>query len=411
MRKILLFCLAISACTMEIQAKKLKIGAYRAVLVLNETTPILLPFNFDLSYENKKPRILIRNAEEKIVVEDILQKKDSLIIRMPVFDTEFRCKVKGDVWEGVWINRYRKEKNTLTFKAYFNQEHRFETQQKYNSESVEGRWEVQFYGQNGVATKAIGIFHHVEQSAFVWGTFLTETGDYRYLEGVLNGKTLQLSCFDGSHAFLFEAQLHENNRLEGSFYSGSHWVEKWSGIKNDSATLRNPDEITYVKNKEQGIVFRFQDTDGNWHSSSDSVLKNKVMIIQLMGSWCPNCMDESRYLKQVYEKYHTAGLEILAFAFEKTNDPEKSRMQVERMKNRLNLPYPILLTLKTGKVNASETFAFLNEVLAFPTTLFLDRSHNIVKIHTGFNGPATGTAYTDFVAKTEELLERLLFEK
>lgn len=411
MRRLTLLFVLLSWINMEAKTTKLKTGTYRAELLLDANNNTLLPFNFDLSYENKKPRIIFRNAEEKIVVDEIRQYKDSIFIKLPVFDTEIRCKIKGGVWEGVWINHYRKDKNIIPFKAYFNQTYRFETTSPVSTESVEGRWEVVFKGQNGKDTKAIGVFHHIEQSPFISGTFLTETGDYRYLEGVLNGKKLLLSCFDGSHAFLFEATLSDKEHLEGVFYSGSHWKENWSGIKNDSARLRDPDKITYVKTKDSVFTFRYQDTKGNWVSSGDDSFKNKVIIVQLMGSWCPNCMDESRFLKQVHEKYNALGLEIVALAFEKTNDPEKSKAQVERMKTRLELPYPVLITQKTGKDKAGETLPFLNEIAAFPTTLFLDRSHNIVKIHTGFSGPATGKAYADFVKETEQLIEQLLEQR
>jgi thiol-disulfide isomerase/thioredoxin len=408
MHKLIPFIILFWSFTMQLQAKKLKAGPYRAVLILDEVAAKELPFNFELHFENKKPIITIRNGEEKIRVDEIQVSKDSVFIRMPVFDTEFRCKVKGNMWEGLWINHYRKTNATIPFKAYFNQSHRFEVTGVQTSASVEGKWEVNFKGTGGPGTKAIGIFHHIEQSAFVSGTFLTETGDYRYLDGVMNENRLQLSCFDGSHAFLFEATLNNKDTLDGVFFSGSHWKERWVGFKNDSAKLRDPEEITFAEKKDSVLYFRYKDPDGKWISSSDSFLKNKVMVVQLMGSWCPNCMDESRYLKQVYEKYKAAGLEIVALAFEKTNDAEKSKAQVQRMKSRLQIPYTVLLTEKTGKDKASEAFPFLNEVSAFPTTLFLDRSHQIVKIHTGFNGPATGAAYDEFVKQTELLIERLL---
>lgn len=408
MRRLIILLLLVGGISMEIQAKKIKAGNYRAVLVLDEANNTLLPFTFDLAFVNKRPVITIHNAEEKIHVDEIRVVKDSLYFKMPVFDTEFRCKIKGNVWEGVWINHYRKDKNQIPFKAYYGENERFESKVNSASGSVEGRWEVVFKGQNGTGTKAIGLFRHIEQSNFVYGTFLTETGDYRYLEGVLNGNTLLLSCFDGSHAFLFRATLKDKDHLEGEFFSGSHWKENWIGLKNDSAKLREPDKITFVKNKAALFTFRYQDSQNNWVSSEDEKFKNKVMLVQLMGSWCPNCMDESRFFKLLHEKYQAMGLEIVALAFEKTNDAEKSRAQVDRMKTRLELPYPVLITQKSGKEKASETFPFLNEIVAFPTTLFLDRAHNVVKVHTGFSGPATGKAYTDFVKETESLIEQLL---
>lgn len=53
---------------------------------------------------------------------------------------------------------------------------------------------------------------------------MTETGDYRYLEGVVNGNQLQLSTFDGAHAFLFTGTVTDST-INGHFYSGNHWKE------------------------------------------------------------------------------------------------------------------------------------------------------------------------------------------
>jgi hypothetical protein len=66
-----------------------------------------------------------------------------------------------------------------------------------------------------------------------------------------------------------------------------------------------------------------------------------------------------------------------------------------------------LLTLQTGKEKASETLSFLNKITAFPTTIFLNREHKVVKIHTGFSGPATGNDYLSFKESTESLIKNL----
>jgi thiol-disulfide isomerase/thioredoxin len=133
------------------------------------------------------------------------------------------------------------------------------------------------------------------------------------------------------------------------------------------------------------------------------------VIIQLMGSWCPNCMDESVYFSSLYKEYKTEGLEIIALAFEKTNDLQKATAQVSRLKNRLSLEYTILITQQSGKEKAGETLA-LNKVSAFPTTLFLNKEHKVVKVHSGFSGPATGKEYDLFKQRTENLIKSLLKE-
>jgi thiol-disulfide isomerase/thioredoxin len=39
-------------------------------------------------------------------------------------------------------------------------------------------------------------------------------------------------------------------------------------------------------------------------------------LVNITGSWCPNCHDEAPFLAEVYNKYHDRGLEIVALSFE-----------------------------------------------------------------------------------------------
>ena len=242
------------------------------------------------------------------------------------------------------------------------------------------------------------------------GTFLTETGDYRYLEGMKNGNQLFLSCFDGSHAYLFTATLDEQKQLNGKFYSGATWSEDWEAKQNNAFHLKDAESITFLKNREEVISFAFPNTAGKIISLNDPAYKGKPVIIQVMGSWCPNCMDESIYFSGVYRQYKDAGLEIVALAFEKTADAAKALAQVSRMKKRLNMEYEVLITGQTGKEKAGEILPALNAISAFPTTIFLNKAHQVVKIHTGFSGPATGNEYLLFQRSTEGLIKKLLEE-
>lgn len=389
---------------------KLKEGTYRAVLILNEKENIELPFNFDVVYKRKKPQIIIRNGDEKIYVDEIKIKGDSIKIKMPIFDTEFKCVIKGNDLEGVWINNYRKEKNILPFKAIYGETNRFNFVPGKANPYFEGKWEVTFSPRTKDSSKAIGVFHHVEQTDYMTGTFLTETGDYRFLEGMKNGDKMYLSCFDGSHAFLFIGKLLEGTTINGMFYSGAHWQENWTAVQNPDFKLRSSEELTTLKNPDEVINISFPDLNNKKISLSDKRFLNKPVIIQVMGSWCPNCMDESAYLSGVYEKYKKEGLEIIALAYEKTTDFKKAKAQVTRLVKRYNIKYPVLLTLQTGKDKASESLAFVNKINAFPTTIFLNKQHKVVKIHTGFNGPATGNEYLSFRESTESLIRKLLKE-
>lgn len=388
-------------------AAKLKPGTYRAVLILDTINKIELPFNFDVIKKGKKFQIIIKNAEEKIVVDEITIKGDSVNFKMPVFDTEFRTKLVNGNLQGVWINHYRKEKNSIPFKAEFNKSNRFAFTPGKQNPYFEGRWETTFSPGKPDSSKAIGVFNHIEQTDYIHGTFLTETGDYRFLEGMKVVNKLYLSCFDGSHAFLFIAE-YNNDKLQGTFYSGSHWKENWTAVKNDKFKLREADEITTIKNTNEKLTFSFPNLEGKTITLADKKFENKPVIIQIMGSWCPNCMDESAYLSGVYKEYQKEGLEIIALAYEKTSDYEVSKKQVTRLKNKFDIRYEILITSLTGKEKASESMAALNKIIAFPTTIYLNKQHDIVKIHTGFSGPATGNDYLAFKQKTEALINQLI---
>jgi thiol-disulfide isomerase/thioredoxin len=235
---------------------------------------------------------------------------------------------------------------------------------------------------------AVGEF--VQNNAEVTGTFLTPLGDYRFLEGIIDGDELLLSTFDGSHAFLFTATINGDKMTNGKFYSGFSSVDTWVANKDNQATLPSAYSL---------------------NSLTDETFKNKVVIIQMFGSWCPNCMDETAYLSKFYDKYHDKGLEIVGLAYERSKDFERSKKNIERLKNRFNIKYDLLITGFTNdKAAAANSLPMLNRVIAFPTMIIIDKKGDVRKIHTGFSGPGTGKHYIEFVNEFEKLINDLLNE-
>lgn len=391
----------------------LKKGTWRGVLTLSEKkNEIILPFNFEVTSLKNMPLITIRNAEEKINVTDIIFNKDSVIIKMPLFDSEFKTVLKNDTLSGIWINYNKKEKNIIPFEAYYNDKRRFVTS-KNASLDFTGKYEVTFDAGKESEYKAVGIFKQTGNK--LTGTFLTETGDYRYLEGSVQNNQMALSCFDGSHAFLFFANSPKTkgkaDSLSGEAFYGISGIEKWTAIRNEKFELKDPESITYLKNPDEKITFSFPNLNGQTVSLSDEKFKNKVVVIQLMGTWCPNCMDETAYLAKVYNQYKSKGLEVVALAYERATDFEKAKNNLLRSKKRLGADYEFLITGLSGAAKASESMPFLNKVSAFPTTIILDRKHKVKSIYTGFSGPATGKEYENYKSKTESLLIQLLLKK
>jgi hypothetical protein len=50
----------------------------------------------------------------------------------------------------------------------------------------------------------------------------------------------------------------------------------------------------------------------------------------------------------------------------------------------------------------------LNKVISFPTSIYIGKDGKVKRIHTGFNGPGTGSYYSDYVKATTALVEYLL---
>lgn len=386
-------------------AQQIPSGPWRAVLIIPGGE---LPFTFIVREEGGKILADILNAEEKLTADHIRRDGDSVFMRMPFFDSEIRAKISGKTMEGNWFNYVRTQKNIIPFKAEHGVVQRFTGSEKPSTD-FSGRWEVDFSPGSPDSSKAVGVF--MQKEGRVTGTFLTTTGDYRYLEGIAEGNKMRLSCFDGSHAFLFSATLQPDGTLKGDFWSGLHWHESWQGKRNEKFELPDPDKLTWLKEGFNSVSFSFPDTDSNMVSLSDEHFRNKVTVVQIMGSWCPNCMDETAFLSDFYKRYKARGFEVVGLSYERTPDFQRAASNINRLKQRLGVEYKVLVAGKSSDTKlVAQSLPMLNHVMSFPTTIIIDKKGVVRKIHTGFNGPATGKYYEKFKDDFENFINRLLEE-
>ncbi len=386
--------------------KMLRAGMWRATLTTETGKEI--PFNFELiKTGDGENALIIQNSNERIRVEETTVQGDTIFIKMPVFDSEIVAVFDGQILTGKWIKHLANKDVAMAFKATPTTSYRFATKDTSTTANISGNWQTLFTGSDNDSTIAIGEFK--QEKTKVTGTFLTPTGDYRFLEGAIDGKQLSLSCFDGSHAFLFTAELQNDSSLiNGKFYSGFSSVENWTAQKTTKAILPNAYTLTYLKPGYNQIAFSFPNLEGKLVSLSDTAFQNKVIILQIMGSWCPNCMDETAYLTNFYDRYKSKGVEIIGLAYERSPEFDKAVANVKRLQQRFYIAYPLLIAGTNDKEKAQQTLPMLNKVLAFPTTIIIDKKGNVSKIHTGFTGPATGNHYTEFVTEFEAHIDKLL---
>ena len=379
---------------------QLKPGPWHGELQLHDS--VKLPVSFDVADH----ALQVINAQERISVTEITYADDSVFIRMPVFDSEIRCRINGDSLKGNFLNHARTNFNVIPFTAAYGRNTPLVN--SYELKNFEGRWEVTFAGDEPPLNKAIGEFS--QQGNHITGTFLTPTGDYRYLDGYADGAKMYLSCFDGSHLFYFDAEINPDEVLEGNFYSGAHWHDTWKAFRNEQAALPNPDSLTFLKKGFDKIKFTFPDTDSNLVSLSDNRFEGKVVVIQIMGTWCPNCMDETEYLAPFYKKYSARGLEIIGLDYEKIPVFHTARKNLLRLKERYGIEYPLLFAGTTDKEKREKTLPMLNAIISFPTTIILDKKGRVRNIHTGFSGPATGIYFEKWKNDFNGMVEKLLTE-
>jgi peroxiredoxin len=408
MKKIL-FLLIVTLLTINAFAQgKLQTGIWRGVL--KNASGNNLPFNFLVSDTAGVQQIAIINGAERFKVTDIKVVGDSVFIHMPLFDSEFRLRQMSHYLVGKWVRHVGTKETYMDFVAEPNAAWRFFKDPPASNFNISGRWTA-IFGEGNSRDTTVGEFK--QSGNHLTGTFLTTTGDYRYLDGCVAGDSLYLSCFDGGHAFIFKAKINSNDSMvDGKMYSGLAGLDNWTAVRNENAKLPDAYSLTYLKPGFNKIDFTFKDINGHPVSLNDARFKGKVVIVQILGSWCPNCMDETNFLVgSYYPKYHDKGVEIIGLAYERTTDFAQSQRTLRQLKDHFNIQYPLLITGYTpSHGDPQKSLPMLADFKGFPTTIIIDKKGEVRKIHTGFSGPGTGDYYTQFVDEFDKLTDDLLAE-
>lgn len=347
------------------------------------------------------------NGVERVEVGEVTVEGDRYVLRFPAFNNHLELRRDGDRMSGTLTLVKRGYEQHIPIEARPDPGYRFSADPQAEID-VTGRWEVIFTDDEGNEGSAIGEFD--QQGSSLAGTFLTPTGDYRYLAGEVDGRTLKLSTFDGAHAFVFTATMDESGHLNGDFWSGTSWHETWEARRNFDAELPDAFSLTHLKPGYETVEFTFPNLDGEPVSLSDPRYEGKVVLVTLAGSWCPNCADEAEFLSEYYRENRHRGLEIVTLLFEHVREFEAAAQLGRELRKKHGIGFDLLIAGYSDKTDAAEALPMLNHVLAYPTMIFIDRAGEVRRIHTGFSGPGTGGHYQDFVREFNALMDELLAE-
>lgn len=386
------------------QAAKLKIkpGVWNASL---KTPGGPLTFDLRLDQTGQQWKATVLNPLESVHVPEVSVTGLNIRLAFPHYDSVITAKLEDQALVGQWVKiRGGGQKSEMEFTATLGKPVKVAAK---NFERFTGRWSVLFSKSDDAA---IGDFQ-VNKSGVPWGTFLTTTGDYRFLAVQnLTADEARLSCFDGAHAFLFRMSLDDQKQLEGDFWSGTTWHESWTGVRNSAAKLPDAFQQTSVLEDVDLAELKFPDMKGRSTSLLDDQIAGQCRMVQIFGSWCPNCHDAALYLKELQAKYGKK-ISIVGLAFEHTGDFDRDVQQVKRYIKRHQTPYPVLLAGTSDKSDATNQLQLVDRIRSYPTTIFLNSTGDVKAVYTGFSGPATGEDYQQLRRRFEQTIERILAEQ
>ena len=361
-----------------------------------------IPFFLEIKNPND---IWIYNAQDSIKLLDIKNDKGNVSAQFPVFNSEIQFELGEnlDVLVGKYIDK-DKEKSIKIFGKQVQQfDERFGSMKPL--QKIASKWEFTF--NPGEANERKGILElNLQVGNKLYASLLTASGDYRFLEGGFDGNQLMLSTLDGKFAYLIEAQLDENNTLKGYMHNPFSAEKPFIAVPNSKFQLPDAYGLTQILSKD-GPNRKFTDLQGNAFSINKGRYQGKVLLIQVGGTWCPNCLDESKLLSEWHRKYQDKGLEVVGLFFEISDQAERSIPKITKLQKDLDIPYTLLFAGNTSKENVKAALPMLEQLRAYPTLLVYDKNYRLIKVHTGFSGPST-SHYENYKKEMEQLIEELL---
>lgn len=378
------------------QTDRLSEGHWYGKLLRRDS--IAIPFQLEISYDHQQQPILtLLNADERLEAVTIYSDKDSVAFRLAYFGTELKAHILSSKHiQGIWTDENR-EDMWLGFTAE-------KKAAPINSSVTNIHPKYSAIFRPGEPNSFPAILQIRDKNDALQATFRTPSGDFRYLNGYIQHDTLVLYKFDGIVSYLIKARINGDQLSDGVMYSGAEGFLRWQAQADDSATFNNPyDQTRIISNAPLSIKAR--SLNGDTVVIDRQSLAGKVSLITIMGTWCPNCLDEARHLVQLTETY--PDLHILGLSFERPKEWPKIRALLEKYAGAIGISYPIFYAGPANSTFASGLFPMLDGIKAFPTLIVVNKAGIITQVLTGYDGPATGEASGEYEKKLRAIIETL----
>ncbi len=374
-------------------------GEWDATVAVNDVS---VPFRFELSAaQTANASGAFFNGDDRVRSTSGTYSGNHLSLRFDQLGSTLEATWAGQTLSGSYA---RAGRSSYAFSAV---PHTARAAISANQPSIAGQWEIAISGPKG--ENAWWLF--VRQSgAEVSASILRVDGDTGFLAGRFKNGKFVLSHFSGARPLLLEVTPEP----DGSLSLLEDGKKRYSALKSAAARSKHlpepadPSRWTSVKDPTQPLRFSAPDLTGKIVSEADPVFKGKVVLVNIMGSWCPNCHDEAPFLVELYRRYHARGLEIVALSFEdgeQLTNPTRLRAFIQTYR----VPYITLLGGEPGDVRSRSPQAV--NLNTWPATFFVGRDGLVHGAHAGFASKATGKAHEQLKIEVRGTIEKLLAQK
>jgi thiol-disulfide isomerase/thioredoxin len=363
-----------------------------------------LPFHLVLDFDGPHPTGLFVNGDERTPIPEIRLSGDSLSFIL----SEYRAAMLG-VWDGnEWRGRfYRYRADTISNEFVARPRAPLTESPVPAGHALVGTFRVFRDTKDGADSSQTAVFWMRRDSTF--GTFIAPDGDLGLFAGTQRGDHARLSRFNGWQAFLMEldrtgmvwtATLYARSGRPQRFRLEPRPPAATEVVQERGATMKDPK-----------APFRFVGiaTSGDTVRDTDARFRGKALLIDIMGTWCHNCMDAAPLLQELARTFGPDGLEVVGLSFELSDDPALARKNLTLYQQRYGITFPVLFCGSTQEANVeARVRSQVNEFGGYPTTFFIDRRGRVREIHLGFRGPGTGDGYQRQVQQYYDSVRRLL---
>lgn len=408
--------LGVHGTTLAAQAPSALTGRWEGTLHYDSLT-VVFPLTWSTTGTSRAVQLALYNGTDSITSTSVrvvpkgrgtagtVNTGDSVIVDFAHLASRLRGTRTADGFEGWFGNPRRRDSVRVTAHPG-----RARVAASGKAPSIAGTWIFPVESSKG---ERAWRFVAQQSGANVTATILRVDGDAGAHTGTFADGRFALSHFDGTRPGRIDVEPNADGSLtivQRSPRGAARRYVAWRDADARARGLAEPADVathTSVRDAREPFAFDFKDVSGARVTNRDARYAGKVVVVNVTGTWCPNCHDEAPFLSSLYRKYREQGLEVVALDFEETEElQDLSRLKA--FVKRYDVDYAYLVAGEPKEVTAKLPQAV--NLNTWPATFFLGRDGTVRAVRTGFAAKASGVHHETLVAEYEAIVEGLLKE-